>query len=481
MLKKSILLLILSYVLISLNLSFAQEDNAFPALTGVPLAKHSEDTDLFPSVMFARPPISSGKSLEWGYYFPGSDMIHFVNNKNGNYDITGGKIGITKKTDTSRIPVYWNGYGSLPDEIINSDSAFENFKGFDEDFQQWISSRSSPEVVHYLFFAGYPKPELREITFNPELPPGWFFIAIDTTTGERLLFWCSFDGNATGMSRGPGGIYFFTAREGFPTAQNKIQTNKQPSFIMPLGNIDTLGKSNNWVYVFPNDNDVSVFRTFALTQSEFFAVNEPELDSSILEFIFSDFPVYFKANGFSDDWYDSDFAMEQIRNNQTYKEFMQNYNVFESIFFGGRINNNGAALTGEPVGTPFWFLLGTTTYPINNGPFILCWCSLEPTTGQVPGVTTGCLSVVSSAAEPNAVDISLAPNPAQNTLLVKIPNDQEIKNFKVFNLLGSQVPIEATISGSVANVNVETLPVGSYIIFVQTTSGVSQKLFNVIR
>lgn len=116
----------------------------------------------------------------------------------------------------------------------------------------------------------------------------------------------------------------------------------------------------------------------------------------------------------------------------------------------------------------------SNTYPHHVMLIVSNDCGADTLHWDVP--TTGVTNVNSTKG-----DISVYPNPANTKITVNALENLELKDLAIINAIGQEVYYIPSTNGKAENIDISKLPAGNYIIRANTTDGIYNKVFQVVR
>ncbi len=416
-----------------------------------------------PSAIGTPAPLQNGNSLFWVYAFTSQDSfitVQVVQPQPNNFTATIFPIG-----DSTDLPIFIN-TSPLPDDIIDSDSAMRIFSTN----PTYIDWQNQHRVRSEILLAGRLKSNDFPI---PEMTPVWIYRAVDSTGTYAMTCVCSYDGSSHGCSSeylgGGGGGYPFTAHDGLETAKFAARTTSNPCIVGTFDEYpaDTVGKSSQWIYVFPLDTGTIAVLLRGVDQDIYQSDTMPVDDTNDTE----DFPFYVRSNPFAEGWINSSEAMDRFRQHPVYRQFTSIHPIENVFLGGGRIKPSVSARLNLTVGTAIWFM----QYIDNDTLF--CWCNLEP----VASPFVGCYTSIASVPTPDRTQITVAPNPATDRVTIHSREGQYIENVTICDMFGRTLDSPLHSNGSVAQIDIHHLPSGTYVIEVKGTKWTERKLLQVVR
>jgi hypothetical protein len=141
------------------------------------------------------------------------------------------------------------------------------------------------------------------------------------------------------------------------------------------------------------------------------------------------------------------------------------------------VQQNSAVLTSSVSGSSYqWYLNGSAISLANaqsytatqTGNYKVDVTSADGCTGTSAEVNV----IISGIANLASASIAVYPNPATSLLIIK--SDVAIQTVEVHNVLGAKVLTE---TGNITRLDINMLAQGSYVVTIQTTSGVVKKSF----
>ncbi len=231
---------------------------------------------------------------------------------------------------------------------------------------------------------------------------------------------------------------FFTARQGLGTAVQRAQqegfADAQPfwiayagdlpvNFIRPRFDLAT-GRANYWIYALRSvQRDTTVFYAVVkLSFVGFQAMPLPGLPS----------PPGLLAQPLSSGWMDSDSLIVMLGQNQTYRDFRQNYpdSLPDLVTLGTGIMPGGTDLA-----VPLWVMMfsGSPQEP-STTMTCMAWRTSQ-------GAESQCFSQPSGVGEEPVQGIQILPQPASEWVEVDLSEEwcKRVRKVQLLNLMGRSV------------------------------------------
>ncbi len=254
----------------------------------------------------------------------------------------------------------------------------------------------------------------------------------------------------------------FKAKEAYETALKNVKyTNPQLLFvgsvngefeagIVKIASVFDFnsGKTELWVVMFNDKNEPDSTQTFAVVKSLMGVMALDISESDMLDFELDLTNPITDAN-----WIDSDVMASELMKNGKFKEFVDKYPKPEVAVIGLFRNTIYEYLD---LGKVFWGV------QLIQGEEIQA-CGIEIETKQVICADYGSIDDFKNG------NISVYPNPAVEHLNINYNNNVNVQNIELYDLNGNIIYIsdyDSILSGKI-KINVESLPIGTYMLNMQ--------------